>query len=261
MDDLRKRNKIPARVLVTLRAVLGLYVRKRKLADPLADLPAHALEQEKVKLIEVLISDPERLRDVIKHGYGYGNPSMGLLNELSLFTGLRPRELIKLRWDDMNLDKQEWFINLSGKGKSPRAKRIHLPMSAHVAHLLVQHKQLRRDGHPFVFPHHERAKQEHMDVGGYKKMVAHIRTKCGKGFNGDNVEDNWTLYQNRKAFDSIGAVRARIDDAIACTLTGRSIGGSRAHYMFATPDALRPSIESITEILLGYTTARKAKAA
>ncbi|MCI0702614.1 MAG: tyrosine-type recombinase/integrase, partial [Planctomycetia bacterium] len=188
VDDLRRRLKIPKRVLVTLRAVLRFYMRKGKMADPLADVPDDALAQEeKVELIDALKAHPGRLQDIIKHGYGYGNPALGLLNELTLFTGLRPRELIKLRWDDINLDKAdgpEWFIALSGKGKKPREKRIHLPMSDHVARLLIDRKQLRRDQHPFVFPHHEKAKQEHMDKGGYKKMIAHIRKKCGAGFNG-----------------------------------------------------------------------------
>lgn len=143
---------------------------------------------------------------------------------LMLDSGMRPQEVFRMRWENMNWEKQTIFVPF---GKTRNSRR-HIPMSQRVIALL--HERSGKSDSPYVFP--SSSKTGHVTT--VEKAFVEARRKA-------SISEDVVLYCARHRFAT---------DALAGTgnlaLVMRTLGHSSAQTAMIYQ---HPSIESVREVI------------
>lgn len=246
----------PKRALSNLNSVLKRLYETDRIPDPF-ELTGHKVHStntrpgEEEPLIKALAQTPHRLAEALEAVRNYSNPAVKAFGELLLFTGRRPEELVNLRWDHVDLERKVYDI---ADHKASKGQGLFLPMSDHVHTVLTEWQArhaLRHPGHPYLFPHRTKARNEPMSESGYRGFADKVRELTGF--------EEFYPYQFRKAFGTLGCT-GTVSDTDRKHLMGHKQEGVTAHYSFAGAELLREPLARVTAKLLEYATP-KAKAA
>ena len=157
--------------------------------NPAGDL-AGALEQPQTKHF-ASVTDPAKIGDLLRAMYSYRGSAVtvGAL-KLAPMLFVRPGELRKARWADINLDAAEWRFNASKTG-TPHI----VPLSAQAVEILEDLCPLTRRSE-FVFPGVRSAKRP-MSENTINAALRYL------GFNGDTITGHGFRAMARTVLDEV----------------------------------------------------------
>jgi integrase len=152
------------------------------------------------------------------------------------FIGLRPAEIVGLRWEDMTPDaihvqRSMWRGQISDGGKSKRSRRL-VPIGPVVRAILAEHQQQSPSVSGFVF---ENSIGKPLNTAGLEKLAAEsIRpTLAQHGYT-------WkTLYAGRHGAVTETNRHTNGNTQIAAALFGHTPEVEASHYVHGIPDETR----------------------
>ncbi|QDX82073.1 integrase [Denitratisoma sp. DHT3] len=131
------------RLLVMLRYVFNLALRWETPGIAVNPTAGVALFEDPPMKERFLT--PEEARRLCAAVEGSPNPMLRFIVPMLILTGARRREVLDLRWEDLDLERRQWRIPLTKAGK-PR----HVPLSSGVLQVLAAVPRL--EDCPWVFP-------------------------------------------------------------------------------------------------------------
>lgn len=197
----------PNPVLILSQARAWYRERRRQTLVTALDLPAWW---------KAVMTEPDYSRDFLR---------MGLL------TGMRRGELMKLRWDNVDLLARTLHLPITKNGDP-----LNLPLSGFLADLLTKRKE-QADGSPFVFP--GPGKNGHLVET--KKFL--LRVSTGSGVN-------FTLHDLRRTFITIAESLDVPYYALKRLLNHRASSDVTGGYIVVNAERLRGPVEQITARIL-----------
>ena len=153
-----------------------------------------------------------------------GQPLKEVLT-LMLDTGMRPSEVFRMRWEDVNWEKRTVFVPY---GKTHNSRR-HLPMSSRVCDGLLMRCAGRREG--WVFP--SDSKPGHLTT--VAKAFAEARKKAG-------VSPSIVLYSARHTF-ATHVMSATGNLAVVMRTLGHSNAQTAMIYQHPSIEAVRLAVD------------------
>jgi integrase len=161
----------------------------RAQSNPADDL-AGALEQPQTKHF-ASVTDPEKIGDLLRAMYSYrGSPVTLAALKLAPMLFVRPGELRKARWADMNLDAAEWRFTASKTG-TPHI----VPLSSQALDILQDLRPLTSRSE-FVFPGVRSAKRP-MSENTINAALRYL------GFSGDTITGHGFRAMARTVLDEV----------------------------------------------------------
>jgi len=158
-------------------------------SNPANDL-AGALEQPQVKHF-ASVTDPAKIGDLLRAMYSYqGSPVTVAALKLAPMLFVRPGELRKARWNDINLDATEWRFTASKTG-TPHI----VPLASQAVEILEDLRPLTRRSE-FVFPGVRSAKRP-MSENTVNAALRYL------GFNGDTITGHGFRAMARTVLDEV----------------------------------------------------------
>lgn len=150
---------------------------------------------------------------------------------MTLFTGMRRGELMKLRWDNVDLAARTLHLPTTKNGDP-----LNLPLSAFLADLLAKRKE-QSDGSPWVFP--GPGKNGHLVET--KKFLLRVTTGSGVSF---------TLHDLRRTFITIAESLDVPYYALKRLLNHRANGDVTGGYIVVNAERLRVPVELVAARIL-----------
>jgi site-specific recombinase XerD len=133
-----------------LSLIFSLAIRNGKLdGNPARGVRRKIENNERVRYLEEI--EEEALRTVIRDRCPEREPEF----DLSLHTGMRRGEQYKLRWEDVDLERQMITIPISKHGKLR-----HIPINSVAREALTDLARLRKKGNPHVVPGRTRIRKK-----------------------------------------------------------------------------------------------------
>lgn len=140
-------NRAPATIDKYLKNLSHLFSMAINEWEWLEDNPVKKVKSPKLPRGRVrFLDDDERLR-LLKTCKQSSNPQLYLCVILALSTGMRQGELMRLRWDDVNL--RGHFIILH---ETKNNERRRVPLAGHALELLLEHSKVRNLSSDLLFP-------------------------------------------------------------------------------------------------------------
>jgi integrase len=149
----------------------------------------------------------------------------------ALFTGMRRGELMKLRWDNVDLQARTLHLPTTKNGDP-----LNLPLSAFLADLLTKRKE-QSEGSPWVFP--GPGKNGHLVET--KKFLLRVTTGSGVSF---------TLHDLRRTFITIAESLDVPYYALKRLLNHRANGDVTGGYIVVNAERLRVPVELVAARIL-----------
>ena len=131
------------RMLILLRYMFNLAKRWQIPGaenNPTLGIPMFEANNARERFLTA--EETQRLRDALKDS---DNPQLQYIVPLLLLTGVRKRELLDARWENLNLDRRTWLIPLCKTGKAR-----HVPLSS--AAIIIFQQLPRWSMCPYVIP-------------------------------------------------------------------------------------------------------------
>ena len=195
----------PVQILTQARA--WYKERRRQTVITAADLPAWW---------EAVMAEPEYARDLLLTG---------------LFTGMRRGELIKLRWENVDLKNKVLRLPTTKNGDP-----LNLPMSNFLADLLGE-RWARNNGSPWVFP--GPGKSGHLIET--KKFI--LRVSAGSGVS-------FTMHDLRRTYATIAESIDVPFFVLKRLLNHRTNGDVTGGYIVVNAERLREPVELVAKRIL-----------
>lgn len=197
----------------TLRMVRSIWNHARRTYD-LPECPTMAIEWFEERPNGTIIEDLRAWRDEVD---GLFNPIHQVFYEMALFTGFRKTELLTLEWKHVHEDY------------------IHLPMT----------KNGRSFDLPIVQQHHEIL----APLRGLSRKWVFPSPKAPSGHLTGPQRFKWSPHAHRRTFATVAMEAGVLEEIVGRLLnhTPLSITGQR--YMKPSLDALRPSMETVSDEL------------
>lgn len=247
-DSLVDKPGARQRVFAILRAVLNWACRRHGWPNPIDAVAQDIGQSGEAPLARELQANAHKiLRDIINVARGYSDRTLATWYEVTAFTGIRSEQLRKLTWENVDFDGR---LLIFEEFKSARFEGdlCVVPASDHVLELLRNWKnQLalrdledRRSNH--VFPARNR-RSNNSFISEPKGLITHIHSKVG--FRPG-------AHQLRKLYETV-ADELGVPPQHTNILLGRTPGGLKRRYSFASAESARDSMETITECLLNLT--------
>ena len=139
------------RVVIILRYIFNLALRWKVAglsSNPTANVPL--LEEHNHKERFLSPDETTRLMEAVKQS---DNKMLQFIIPMLIMTGARKREVLDLKWADMDLAKRQWRL-AEADNKSKKVR--HIPLSEGVLTILAQVPRF--EGCPFVFPNEKTLK-------------------------------------------------------------------------------------------------------
>lgn len=149
----------------------------------------------------------------------------------TLFTGMRRGEVMKLRWDNVDLNARTLHLPTTKNGDP-----LNLPLSPFLADLLIARKA-KADASPFVFP--GPGKEGHLIET--KKFLLRISTGSGVSF---------TLHDLRRTFITIAESLDVPHYALKGLLNHRAHGDVTGGYIVVNAERLRRPVDLVPARIL-----------
>jgi len=197
----------PNPVLILSQARAWYRERRRQTVVTALDLPAWW---------KAMMAEPEYSRDFLL---------------MALFTGMRRGELMKLRWENVDLKARTLHLPTTKNGDP-----LDLPLSDFLSELLVE-RVARADGSPWVFP----GPGKHGHLVETKKFL--VRVTAGSGVT-------FTLHDLRRTFITIAESLDVPYYALKRLLNHRANGDVTGGYIVANAERLRAPVELVAQKIL-----------
>ncbi len=237
--ELRQRGLGPAgqaQAFQAFSAALKYGVRMRKLAQS----PAAFVHWPAYKPAKRPVINAEDAAAIIEATHG---ARLGLAVELILYTGLRRKETLWLRWRDLDLDTGSLQV---GDSKTPSGVRL-LPLPPAICELLKAHRPDTAAPSAFVFTRTAGSGRRPADpngplsLDGLDRAWQRIREKAGF--------PELHLHDLRHAFSTI-ALRAGVDLVHLAELLGHKDASITARvYSHVTAEGRREAADKVAEAL------------
>jgi integrase len=150
---------------------------------------------------------------------------------MALFTGMRRGELMRLRWENVDLNARTLHLPTTKNGDP-----LHLPLSSFLVDLLTDRLE-RSEGSPFVFPGPGR--EGHLIET--KKFL--LRVSAGSGVS-------FTLHDLRRTFITIAESLDVPYYALKRLLNHRASGDVTGGYIVVSAERLRGPVEQVAQRIL-----------
>ena len=160
-----------------------------------------------------------------------------------MLTGCRPREAIKAKWSDVDLEAGAW-VKLAATTK---ARRVHrAPLNLPAVALLKQWREHVDPNSPWIFPGRKINSGDWEPLKQYRDCWGHVRTEAKLADDGEGNPPQ--AYDLRHSFATIGLSRG-----LSLPLIGKLLGHTQvrtsAKYAHAADDPLREASEKVGETI------------
>lgn len=157
--------------------------------------------------------------------------------ELSLNTGLRFGELLRLKWSDINFNSK----TLTVRDEDMRKPGGHVPLNKNALTVLRARTKVRFKDEQRIFPEHEVGK----DGFPMRRIFGEVVEECGLNNNSVGVRDKVVFHSLRHTFASWLAISGKADIYRIKTLMRHKTIKMTERYAHLLPDATREAVENL----------------
>jgi integrase len=157
-------------------------------------------------------------------------------HRLALFTGARKMEILRLRWDDVDLDRGVWMLRDRKDGRD-----TGFPLPTQAQEVLAHRSRTRRGDSPFVFP--GRAED------GYQKQ---FRVATDRIKNAASLPKRFRLFHGLRHHYASAMTSAGVDLYVVSKLLGHSdVTLTSKRYAHLKPGVLTEAAELAGRVVMG----------
>ncbi|MFC4351761.1 tyrosine-type recombinase/integrase [Fodinicurvata halophila] len=247
--ELGKRGRYAANQ--AMRVLRAVYNRARKLHPELPPNPCDAVEFFTEKPREAAIP-PEELPQWWREVEALRNPVRRDLYKLILFTGLRRETAVRVRLEDVDLERKTLHVP---KPKGGEARAFTMPLSDWLAELLRERME---DNARLLAERNKRRQRKHLPPLEASPWLFPSNSESGhisepKPSRADGFSVEFSVHGLRHTYIS-AATAAGVHPYALKLLTNHALprGDVTAGYVRADVEALRPEQERVTRQLLSW---------